>query len=172
MKGPRFDPWQGPHRGGSDPRRAEGWLEPTPLVQPLNPHHRPSRSIKGSFQTKKKRVVSGSKDLFVSLNVKPLNSGNADTLSWELSTALRDSGGPCAPAGHRSAPHRPPSGIRHPRILATANPPVLKPSFLVLQFRVQQDDSLGLREIMYYYYFSPKAELKLFLKSWWGNSKE
>jgi len=55
-----------PTKEDSDPRSAEGWLEPTPSVQLLNPHHSPSQSNKGSFQIKKKRVVFGSKDVFAS----------------------------------------------------------------------------------------------------------
>lgn len=51
---------------GSDPRGAEGWLELTPLVQPLNPCHSPSQSIKVSFQIKKERVIFGYKDMFAS----------------------------------------------------------------------------------------------------------
>lgn len=52
MKGLRFDPCQGIHQEDSDPGGAESWLQPTPSVQLLNLHHRPSQSIKSRFQIK------------------------------------------------------------------------------------------------------------------------
>lgn len=63
------------------------------------------------------------------LNVKPLNSGKADVLSWELGMVLRESGGPSAPTGCRSAQHQLPSGILRPRLLAAANSPHAKTPF-------------------------------------------
>lgn len=67
-EGPVFQSLAGssPRRTHSDPRSTEGWLKPTPLVQMLNPHHSPSRSIKSSFQIKKKQVVFCRKDVFAS----------------------------------------------------------------------------------------------------------
>lgn len=67
-EGPVFQSLAGssPRRTHSDPRSAEGWLKPTPLVQMLNPHHSPSRSIKSSFQIKKKQVIFCRKDVFAS----------------------------------------------------------------------------------------------------------
>lgn len=51
MKGLQFNPCQGLYQEDSDPG-TEGWLKPTPSVQLQNPHHKPSQSIKGSFQIK------------------------------------------------------------------------------------------------------------------------
>lgn len=110
-----FNPWQGSHQGDLSGRDMQ-WLEPTPSVHPLN-HQEALKAV----PKLKRRVVFGSKDMFVSLHVQPLNPGNADTLSWELSAVLWEGRGPHALAGgcraHASLPLAPRIHAFSPRLI-------------------------------------------------------
>lgn len=140
---------------GSPPRRTQTWEVQRAGLSPrlrfsrwthTTAHH---KALKAVSKLKRNRSSLVAKTC-LPLNVRLLNSGNADAPSWELGMVLQESASPCAPAGCRNAQCRPPSGILQPQLLTAANRPTPKPNFLLLQFRVQQDDRLGLREIIYY----------------------
>ena len=106
-------------RAGSSPRlRFSCWTHTTA-------HH---KAIKAVSKLKRNGSSLVAK-MCLPLNVKPLNSGSADTVSWELGMVPWESGGPRASVVRCSAQHRPPSGLCQPRLLATANPPRQNPIF-------------------------------------------